>query len=408
VSFHSRFRGIAQRLRLPRPTIRFRLTLLYGSLFLGSGVALLAITYVLAEHAVPPSAVPVIGVPRGYPAVQKASAAHVLLIRQHQADLHQLLVGSGIALAVMTAVSVALGWLFAGRALRPLRTITEATRHISEESLHERLSLRGPRDELKELGDTVDGLLERLETAFHAQRHFAANASHELRTPLTVSRAVLQVALADSALTLDSLRIACDEVIVAGRRQEEVIDALLTLARSQRGIEDRTLFDLAVTVEEVVDANRLTAAERGLCFEVALTPAPMLGDSQLIARLASNLVENALCYNVPGGIVTVDVTANVNGVQLNVVNTGPIVSPHDLRRLLQPFQRMDTDRTGERLGLGLSIVHAIAVAHSAVLDIRPRAEGGLDVKLLFPHNELDKIVLLGSGSRESHDASEHC
>src|SRR6266568_3798498 len=235
------------KLPLPRRTVRLRLTLLYSSLFLASGAGLLAINYVLVAQritglvSVPTELLPQPTAPRlGTPSKVSGTDPIAQLLRaQAAADLHQLLVQSGIALSIMAVIAIVLGWVVAGRVLRPLQTMTTTTRQISEKNLHERLALPGPPDELKDLGDTIDGLLARLEAAFEAQRRFVANASHELRTPLTLERAMIEVALADPHADEESLRAVCERVLAAGAEQERVIEALLTLARSQREIEER-------------------------------------------------------------------------------------------------------------------------------------------------------------------------
>lgn len=372
---------------MPRRTVRFRLTALYSSLFLASGVVLLAIAYVLVARDLqrPPLA------SHGIPSVYKGSipsgpiSPAVLTAKAHSADLHQLLVGSSIALAVMTVGAVLLGWVVAGRVLRPLRTITTATQHISEESLDQRLALDGPRDELKDLGDTIDGLLSRLQIAFEAQRNFVANAAHELRTPLTVERAMLQVALADPTISFESLRTVCEEVLENGKQQEELIDALLTLARSQRGLEHRQPVDLAGVVADVVDQREARATASGLRLDVSLMPASISGDSPLLERLVANLVDNATHYNVDGGMVRVAIERRLEATHLLVSNTGPVVSEDEIARLIEPFQQAAPGRAGthEGLGLGLSIVLAIARAHGADLDVRGRDGGGLDVQITF-------------------------
>jgi signal transduction histidine kinase len=407
---------------LPRRTLRLRLTLLYGGLFLLSGAALLGITYVLVVHNTkgfvftgqnglsasifrsplrPPSPGERPRVQqfddRGHRLVtltpQKARAmdrqARLLEAqssRQHASELHQLLIQSGIALASMAVLSMGLGWIVAGRVLRPLRTITTAARDISASNLHRRLALTGPNDELKALGDTFDELLARLERAFRAQRRFVANASHELRTPLAVSRAMLQVALVDPDLTLDSLRATCEEVLDAGKEHEQLIEALLMLARSQRGLDHRQEFDLASIVHEVVEAHQQHATAQGVTVDCALSTAPISGDSRLAQRLVSNLVENALRYNTRGGLVRVMVNSGGEHATLTVANTGPVIPAEQIDRLLQPFHRLGADRASEDdgHGLGLSIVAAIATAHDATLTIRPQADGGLHVKATFP------------------------
>jgi signal transduction histidine kinase len=366
-------------MRPPRTTVRRRLAALYGGVFLASGAGLLAITYLLVRngsggatvsHAIPSAS---------------AGSTSQLVVQQHNVDLHALLVGSSIALAIMTIASVAAGWLLAGGVLRPLRTMTDATQQISEVNLHRRLDLSGPDDELKALGDTIDGLLARLESAFDAQRSFVANASHELRTPVTVSRAMLQVALSDPGLTLDTLRSACEDAIDTGRQQERLIEALLTLARSERGLEQRAPVDLAAVVTEVVRVQQEGASARGVHLDVATERVSVSGDAALIERLVANLVENAVRYNHADGAVRVGVRDEGDAVRLRVVNTGPVVPSDQISRLVQPFQRASPDRVGgsDGLGLGLSIVRAISTAHGARLRIGPGVAGGLDVEVLF-------------------------
>ena len=426
-----RLTQIAIRPHLPRRTVRLRLTLLYGGLFLVSGAALLAITYVLVVHATSgylpfngPNGVSggVVGVgsaraaPRGQPVrVQsfKAGAGgasglttsgpgsrgmtskqleaqarrfEAQAVQQHASVLHQLLLNSGIALAAMALASIALGWVVAGRVLRPLRTITAAARDLSATSLHERLALEGPNDELKELGDTFDGLLARLEASFRSQRQFVANASHELRTPLARQRVVAQVALADPSADADSLRAAHERVLASGAQQERLIEALLTLTRGQAGVGSRVLLDVAAVTDEVLRARQAEAELRGLELHAELSPAPAEGARSLIERLIANLVENALRHNVEGGRVSVVTATRDGGAVLSVSNTGPVIASAELDRLFEPFQRLGAERTGspDGLGLGLSIVQAIADAHGASLAVHPQAGGGLRIDVGFP------------------------
>ena len=362
----------------PRPTVRGRLAVLYGGVFFIAGIALLAFVYVLVDSAGNAASGSTLEATPGPQGSQ-------LVLQQRSLDLHALLLGSGIALAIMTVVSVAAGWLLAGRVLRPLRTMTVMTQQISEDDLHRRLALPGPRDELKDLGDTIDGLLARLEAAFGAQRNFVASASHELRTTLTVSRATLQVALSDPDLTLDTLRSACEEAIETGRQQERLIEALLTLARSPRGLEHREQVDIAAIVTEVARAYEASAAARGLHLRIWTEPAIVSGDASLLERLGTNLVENALRYNVHDGSVQVTVRKQGETASFKVTNTGPVVPPDEVSRLLQPFQRASSDRIGahDGLGIGLSIVKAIAAAHGAALTLNPKKSGGLDVEIAF-------------------------
>jgi signal transduction histidine kinase len=409
---------LANRPHLPRRTVRLRLTLLYGALFLASGAALLAVTYVLVSHAT--AGVSVYQGPngmqgavvrssrqssrpreaRGVSVAQQggsptltprqleaqAKRFETLAIQQHADQLHELLVQSGIALAIMAVVSIALGWLVAGRVLRPLRTITTTARTISATNLHERLALDGPDDELKELGDTIDALLMRLETSFGAQRAFVANASHELRTPLARQRAVVQVALADPDATVASLRAAHERVLASGEQQARLIDALLTLTRGQAGLARREPLDLAAITDDALGGRRTDAERRGLHIDTALTAAPTSGDPRLVERLVVNLVDNALRHNTPAGRVQVATMTNDGHAILSIRNDGPIIPPSDVDRIFLPLQRIHPERANhaEGVGLGLSIVQAIASAHHAAVVTSARPEGGLDIEVRFP------------------------
>ena len=394
--------------RLPVPTIRLRLTAIYGGLFAVSGAALLAITYLLVRQATssascysqpqkgnvcvsgttPGNAGNLSTTTRGNAGGLSGSAAQLkaLAAGQHAAMLHQLVIQSAIALAIMLAASLALGWIIAGRVVRPIRVITGAAQNISATSLHERLALTGPDDELKKLGDTIDALLGRLEGAFEAQRHFAANVSHELRTPLTVMRAVMQMALTDPAATTLTFQAACQDVLTEGEHAERIIEALLVLARGERGLDHSEPFDLADIAAQILQARALEAARRGLRVGAATAPAPAEGDPRLAERLVANLVDNALRHNVPGGEVTVTTGTESGRSFISVANTGPKMPPDAPARLFQPFQRLGPDPAdhGGGLGLGLSIVQAIARAHHADLAARARPDGGLHVRAAFP------------------------
>jgi signal transduction histidine kinase len=381
--------------------VRLRLTALYGGLFLLSGAGLLAITItiVLARGWPPsPRAGHAMGVLRGgrcSAGVRCTSQARIHQIeaqaaaqaaQQHAAAVHQLLASSAVALAVMTVASVALGWVVAGRVLRPLRVITAATRQISEANLGARLAVTGPGDEVKDLADTIDGLLARLQTAFSAQRQFVANASHELRTPLTLTRTLLQMTLTDPRPTLAGFRAACEDVLAAGEQQEQLIEALLTLARSQRGLDRRERVDLAVITRDVLHAREPDATARGLVVSTAISAAPVLGDSRLLQRLAANLIDNAIRHNVPGGDLDIRVTARGGRATFVIRNTGPDIPAGQVSRLLQPFQRLAPGRPADAggAGLGLSIAAAIATAHNAELTATPGRHGGLDIEVTFP------------------------
>ena len=374
--------------RLPQRTIRLRFTLLYSGLFLACGLGLLALTYLLLAHkytgdffAVPQPA----GSAQVAHAAPSGSAAQAAQV-QAQRALDQLPVQFGIALAIMTALSVALAWRLAGRVLRPLRAMTETAGEISASSLDRRLELRGPDDEVKRLGEAFDGLIARLEASFEAQRRFVANASHELRTPLTYERTLLEVALADPDLSAESLREVCEQLLVSEERQERLIDALLTLARGQAGLQRREVVDVAALTEAVLRARREEVESRGLEVRSSLEPARAAGDLRLVERLIANLVDNALRHNVERGSVEVATATEAGQALLSVANTGPIVSSADLEQLFEPFRTADADRTrlGDGHGLGLSIVRAIADAHGAIVEAEPRPKGGLRVEVRFP------------------------
>ncbi|MFZ1997701.1 MAG: HAMP domain-containing sensor histidine kinase [Solirubrobacteraceae bacterium] len=423
-----RLAALVGRVRHPQTTVRWRLTLLYGSLFLASGAALLAITYTLVDRAavfpqgprwqfvtgvggppitaifgrsahrpVGPATVhgdvqALAGTKKVPPPIQRLlrtpagqKALGEVVYTQRIADLHQLIIESAVALALMALISTALGWVVAGRVLRPLRTMTIATQEISEENLNRRLAMRGPPDELRELADTIDGLLGRLEGAFDAQRRFVANASHELRTPLTAVRALLEMVLSDHKATVATFRATCAQVLEESEQQEQLIEALLTLAQGQRGIDRPETFDLASIVREVLRAREGVAATHHVELDHALKPATISGDARLIERLVCNLIDNAIRHNALGGRVHAAVQSGARAT-LTVINTGPVVPPAEVERLLQPFQRLSAERTSHRdgLGLGLSIVTAIATAHDAVLAVRARPDGGLEVDVHFP------------------------
>jgi signal transduction histidine kinase len=396
----------------PRRTVQLRLTVTYGALFLVSGAALLAVTYLLVHQAdVGPKQItgpqhnfipapgggasPVPGTGDGGYVPQELAErstlsilpddAQQLLAGQKAAMMHELLINSGIALCVMTVLSGLLGWIVAGRILRPLRTITATARDISATSLHRRLGLDGPDDELKELGETFDALLTRLESSFQAQRRFVANASHELRTPLARQRTISEVALADEEASVASLRQAHERVLVAGSQQERLIEALLTLTRSHTGIAVREPFDLARLTHEVVDFRAAEAQHRGVTIRTDIAPAVAIGHRNLAERLIGNLVDNAIKHNVPGGWVEISTASMAGAATLTVRNSGPKIPPEVVEALFEPFHRHDETRApAEGLGLGLSIVQAIADAHDARIETVARPEGGLAVTVTLP------------------------
>ncbi len=399
-----------RRLHLPRRTIRLRLALLYGGVFFISGAVLLALIYTAASRthgaytqAVPapflghssaaaPGQVPVAPPSLQVAPVRRGSPRQEVKVsivdpNQRSADLRVLAVVSVIALAVMAAVSMGLGWLIAGRVLRPLRTITTAARDISATNLHRRLVLDGPDDEFKELGDTFDGLLARLDASFHSQRQFVANASHELRTPLARLKTLVQVTLADPNASSESLRAAHERVLASEEQLERLIEALLSLASSGRDL-DREPVDLTAVTGQVLAARRLEIERRGLRLNATLDPAWVEGNPQLVERLVANLLDNAIAHNVAGGRIDVVTATEAGQAVLSVANDGPVIGPEQLDRLQQPFQRLGAARTnhGDGHGLGLSIVHAIATAHGATLSVRSQAAGGLHVTVRFFQN----------------------
>jgi signal transduction histidine kinase len=323
--------------------------------------------------------------------------------RQHASDLNALLIQSGIALAGMTVLSLALGWLVAGRVLRPLRTITTAAREISATSLHQRLALDGPNDELKELGDTFDALLARLELAFRAQRQFVANASHELRTPLARQRTLAQVALADPNATAESLRKAHERVLASGDQQGRLIEALLELTRGQAGLDKQRRADLAQLTDGVLVAKRTEAEQHGLALHSHLEPAATTGDPRLLERLIVNLIDNAIRHNRPGGGIEVTTATVDSRAQLTVANAGGVIPEGAIEQLTQPFKRVGADRTrnADGVGLGLSIVQAIADAHRATLTITPLPAGGLRVQTSFPGTPVPAANCAASTARGS-------
>jgi signal transduction histidine kinase len=355
---------------MPRFTLRTQLTMLYAGPFLVSGAALLTVPLVGASQTEPAGAGPGPGGGTG----------------AGTRDISPIVATSVVALIAMVVVSFVVGWFVAGRFLRPLRTITATARDISATNLHRRLGRTGRGDEFTELARTLDDLFARLDDAFASQRHFVANAAHELRTPLTAERTLLQVALADPDITVDSLRAACREVLTLGRAQERLIDALLTLASGEQGVERREPFDLADLAGSAVRAANGEARLRAVVVETALAPACTAGDPRLAESLISNLVDNAIRHNRRGGHANVSTTSDPTGASIRVTNTGPLVPADELDRLFEPFRRLGGRRVRhpDGHGLGLAIVRAIALAHGATVVPRPLPDGGLDMTVTFP------------------------
>jgi signal transduction histidine kinase len=429
------------RLRLPRRTARLRLTVLYGAAFLTCGAAVLVVVaYLLYGPTAtrPPSSPPkssatavfharvpsgdvrpsggydVVTVPvkvpvadvqqsgsydvvntamsvaaaqqlRGQPVLTPAEQARLLADAQFHItyDKREILILCAVALAAIAVAAASIGWLIAGRVLRPVSTITATARRIAASSLHERLGLHGPDDELKELGDTLDDLFARLEASFDVQRRFAANASHELRTPLTRERTLLQVTLADPASTTATWQAVSRELLASNAEQERLIEALLTLAGSEAGPGERELLDLAAVTGEALDAARPAGGRLGLRVEAGLQPAILDGDPLLVQQLVTNLIDNAVRHNCPGGNIQVTTETRAAGAVLSVTNSGPVIPPAEVDRLFQPFQRFGPRPARHGHGLGLSIVRTIATAHGATIRACARPGGGLTVDVTF-------------------------
>ena len=373
---------------LPRRTVRLRLTVLYGLLFLLSGAVLLAITNgfgsttSVSHAAVNGAGQTVPAGPGGPPG--NGAAAHL-----HAATLHQFLVGSAIGLGVMTVLSAGLGWVVAGRVLRPLRVMTAATRRISADSLHERLAMPGPGDELKDLGDTIDGLLGRLEGVFAAQRRFVANASHELRTPLATLRASVDVAVAKPE------PVPAQTIALAGRlrveldRVDGLLEGLLMLARAQHGdLPGQAVLSLEAAVSAALAARAGAIAARHLTVRhvAGADGAWVRGSQPLLSRMVDNVIDNAVGHNQDGGWIRVSTGTGPSAARVAVETGGPVLDQAQVDQLAQPFRRLGADRTGSDngAGLGLSIVSAIATAHQGTLELRARPDGGLRVVVALP------------------------
>ncbi len=368
------------------------LPILYGGVCLVFGAILLAVTYLLTWGSLTTTltAHPVSVSSQGSasPPAQQENQGQLPNGAEQQitVDRRLLLARSGVALVIVSAAAVGAGWLLAGRVLRPLSTITATARRISASSLHERLALQGPDDELKELGDTLDGLLARLEASFDAQRRFAANASHELRTPLTRERTLLQVTLADPASTIDTWQAVSRELLASNAEQERLIEAMLTLASSEAGLSQREPLDLAAITSAALAVPRPGISRLGLDVHADIQPAILEGDPLLVQQLVTNLIDNAVRHNIPGGDVQVTTGTGGGRAVLSVTNSGQVIPPAEVDRLLQPFQRLGPRRARRDggHGLGLSIVRAIATAHGAAITPRPRSGGGLAIDVTFP------------------------
>ncbi len=389
---------------LLRPTIRLKLTLLYGALFVLMGAALLGVTNLASAATSPAVTVDANGevrvsiesplgggtvtqvAPFGGSAGDVPRLLEAVVAGQHDIQQRFQFVVSAASLIALALVSVVVGWFVAGRVLRPLRTMTAAARAISSTNLALRIAQAGPDDELKDLGATFDDLLGRLERSFEAQRQFVANASHELRTPLARQRAVAQFALSDPEPTLEAWRVGFERILAAEEQQERLLEALFTLARSERGLDRRPVVDLAEVVDSAVRARAVDIEINGLSVEMRLEPAAVRGDPRLLERLVANLLDNAIHHNVPRGQLFVATAVRRRQSTLLVANGGPSIPPTEVDRLFEPFRRLQPDRTtrDDGWGLGLSIVRAIVSAHDGSVRARARDAGGLEVEASIP------------------------
>jgi signal transduction histidine kinase len=371
-------------------SIRLRITVMYMALFLLSGAGLLAITVLLSVGTTTTHTSPVNAPQQRAPAAaqQRIAALQAQLDQAHAQQVRQILTGSAVALVVMVAVSAVLGRTVAGRVLRPLRTITATTRRITADNLHQRLTITAPQDEVKDLADTIDGLLERLEGAFDAQRLFAANASHELRTPLATMRAAVDVAMAKPPPIPASTTALADRLLTELDQIDRLLDGLLMLVRTQHGTPpDPATTPLAGLVSDALDARSADITAMDLTVHHRLDDNAWIhGSRTLLARMVDNVIDNAVTHNHRGGWI--GVTATINGPEaLLVVETGGQLLDHEqVARLAQPFQRLGAERTGNAhgSGLGLSIVSAIAATHGGSLDLHARPGGGLQVAITLP------------------------
>ena len=382
--------------RLPAPTVRLRLTALYGVLIFACAAVLLVITNALVRHATTAS---LPANPRGYGiAIMQVPVGELSNSGAHQqtvggkavADLvhsemiHQLLVQSGIALAAMVAVFIAAGWLMAGRVLRPLHTMTATVREISAADLRQRVALDGPADELTALAGTLDDLLDRLETSFDAQRRFVANASHELRTPLTMIRTALDVAVGKPKPPPEIQTLAV-KICRGLDRADEILDGFLTLSKAEHApISGDHLVELEWVAAGVLAERSDGMQGKRLAVETDLAAAAVRGDEVLLTQLAGNLVENAIRHNYPDGWIRVATRTDGPRACLIVDSTGPVLDDDEVQALVEPFRRRGTARTGPGHGLGLSIVAAVTAAHGGTLGLRARTGGGLSVTVTFP------------------------
>ena len=391
-----------------RRTIRLRLTALYGSVFLLSSASLLTVGYLVVRSTLR-TRHPLTDALRrlgfhphseydlGFrPGTHNARLIHAVEYNIINGTLHRLLFEYLAALLVSTAIAVVTGWLLAGRALAPLRKITATARRVSGENLGERIALQGPSDELKELANTFDRMLERLDGAFASQRHFVANSSHEMRTPLAIMRTEIDVALADPDASIEELRAMGEAVRDTVDRCESLIASLLVLARSEATTGHEEPLDLAQLIGDCITDLSARAQEAAIEIRTDLQEAWIDGDPSLIERMVANLIDNGIRHNEHGGWLSVTTETRDRRVLMRVANGGEQIPPEAAAELAEPFRRLS--RSAQGFGLGLSIVQAIASAHrgDAVLD--PRSEGGLEVTVALPVRAGQATRLRSTGS----------
>ncbi|MFE1840352.1 sensor histidine kinase [Streptomyces sviceus] len=383
-----------------RPTIRIRLTLLYGGMFLIAGILLLSIIYLIAAQALNVGSELPFKITTGsvtsdicsnLPSSGTAEVMNKAMDRcvndQRQHALDDLLSRSLLALLGLAIIAFAFGYAMAGRVLSPLGRILRTARAVAGSDLSRRIELDGPDDELKELADTFDDMLERLERAFTAQQRFVGNASHELRTPLAINRTLLEVHLSDPGAPVELQQLG-KTLLATNERSEQLVEGLLLLARSDNQIVERKPVDLAEVAEQAVDQVYGEAAAKGVAIRGEQKSAVVRGNGVLLERIALNLVQNAVRYNVPeGGWVEVTTAVEHGQAVLTVSNTGPVVPAYEVDDLFEPFKRLrGADRTGsdKGVGLGLSIVRSVARAHGGHITAQPREGGGLVMRVTLP------------------------
>ncbi|WP_433174021.1 sensor histidine kinase [Actinoallomurus sp. CA-150999] len=366
-----------------RMTVRLRLTLLYGGLFFAAGLLLLTVAYVLVTNILESLPITVQSTEPGTGLTQQQAEAFArAFIKGVQ---HRLITQSAFALLGVGLIALALGWFVADRALAPLQKVTATARKLSESTMHQRIAMQGPEDEIKELADTFDAMLDRLSQAFDTQRRFVSNASHELRTPLAINRTLLEVAVTDPEASED-MKTVGKTLLANNARHERLIEGLLLLARSERELTTRTPVDLGEVASTVLKTS-VRGDRPDIEVKSELTDAPAIGDPVLLEHLVSNLVDNAIRHNVDDGMVVVRTGVLEGWPTCQVENTGPVVPAYDVQSLFEPFRRLNTDRieSSKGAGLGLSIVRSVVSAHGGTVIATPREDGGLIVTVRLPH-----------------------